>query len=51
LLGNLNELELEIDQYDYTFASSIYNLGVKEETQVEFIEDFKILLKKNKGGL
>tara|TARA_B110000305_G_C19330354_1_gene583648 strand:+ start:497 stop:1105 length:609 start_codon:yes stop_codon:yes gene_type:complete len=48
ILGDINQLE-ELDEvYDYAFASGIYNLGIKKETQDVFVHDFKSIIKRTK---
>lgn len=46
--GDVNKLLDSNELYDYSFASGIYNLGDKTETQNAFISDFNIILSKTK---
>jgi len=48
ILGDINQLKKLDEVYDYSFASGIYNLGIKEETQNSFVEDFKFILDRTK---
>lgn len=48
ILGDLDQLDLRNTMYDYCFASGIYNLGIKKETQEAFVNDFKSIIKVTK---
>ena len=45
ILGDIDQLDLQNTMYDYCFASGIYNLGIKRETQEAFVNDFKSIIK------
>ena len=48
ILGDIDQLDLQNTVYDYCFASGIYNLGIKRETQAAFVNDFKSIIKATK---
>ena len=48
ILGDIEQLDLQNTMYDYCFASGIYNLGIKKETQEVFVNDFKSIIKLTK---
>ena len=48
VLGDINQLDVQNPVYDYCFASGIYNLGIKKETQQAFVNDFKSIIKATK---
>jgi hypothetical protein len=43
ILGDVNQLINNENVFDYSFASGIYNLGDKVQTQTAFVHDFKII--------
>jgi len=48
ILGDIDQLDLQNTVYDYCFASGIYNLGIKKETQEAFVHDFNSIIKATK---
>ena len=48
ILGDIHQLYPQNTVYDYCFASGIYNLGIKKETQEAFVKDFKTIIKLTK---
>lgn len=44
-LETMSSLKKLDEVYDYYFASGIYNLGIKKETQEAFVNDFKSIIK------
>ena len=45
ILGDIEQLDTLNVTFDYSFASGIYNLGIKKETQAAFVNDFKAIIK------
>jgi len=46
ILGNVDKLKSYDLEFDYVFASGIYNLGNKKNAQKAFVNDFQQLFKK-----
>ena len=44
-LETMSSLKKLDEVYDYYFASGIYNLGIKKETQEAFVNDFNSIIK------
>lgn len=43
VLGDIDQIDLKNEVYDYSFASGIYNLGSKQDTLRAFMNDLKII--------